>query len=44
MNQKYWKYTDGNARWKYDSSFENWLAKCADNNEIMKMLYVLFIG
>lgn len=42
MNNKYWRYTDGTARWKYDSPFENWLSKKADNSEFMKTLYVNF--
>lgn len=42
MNSKYWKYTDGTARWKYDSPFENWLSRRADESEWMKALYVGF--
>ncbi len=42
MAKKYWKFTDGTARWKYDSPFENYLSHLADHNEFMKMLYVLF--
>ncbi len=40
--KKYWKYTDGTARWKYNSPFENWLSYRADNSEFMKILYVAF--
>lgn len=40
--KKYWRYTDGTARWKYDSPFENWLSHRADHSECMKFLYVGF--